>query len=233
MAKSSDLITLIDQNRAVEVANKDKLREYLNNSPPRAWIKKHPIAKGVDYLPIDKTEALLDSIFQDWQIEIKNVFQLAQSVCAIVRLHYRDPVTSEWRFHDGVGAVPLKTDKDFSAADLSHIKSDAVATGAPAAVSFAIKDAADHIGKVFGRDLNRKDTVNLVGIYKTANETRGKTTEVVQNAIRSLEQAKTIDGLREAFVSLSRELRMDTEVVAKKDELKQKLMEKQNESTKN
>lgn len=230
MTKSSELVTLVDDNRITEITNKDKLREYLNNSPPEKWIKEHPFAAGVKYLPVDKTETLLDTIFQDWRVEIKSVSQLAQSVCTVVRLHYRDPITSEWTFHDGVGAVPLKTDKGFSAADLSHIKSDAVATGAPAAVAFAIKDAADHIGKIFGRDLNRKNTVNLAGIYKNAKEPE---TDDASSSIQKLEQAKTIEELKQAFMGLPREIRLSKQVIAKKDELKTKLAKEIHENPKN
>lgn len=60
-----------------------------------------------------------------------------------------------------------------------------------------------------------------------------KAAEAIQNAIESLEQAKTIDELKEKFIDLTRDLRMNNEVVAKKDELKNKLMEKKNESTQN
>lgn len=229
MTKSSELVTLVDQNRIVEIANKDKLREYLNKNPPQDWIKEHPFAKGVKYLPIDKTETLLDVIFQDWRVEIKSISQLAQSVCAVVRLHYRDPVTGEWTFHDGVGATPLKTDKGFSAADLAHIKSDAVATGAPAAVAFALKDAADHIGKIFGRDLNRKDTVSLAGIYKQTTET----SKGVDEAIEKLTTAKTIVELKKIFMELPREVALNEQVVKRKDELKERLTEKVNESNQN
>lgn len=165
MTTSKDLVKVIDESRIIEVKNKEILREVLNQSPPKSWVQKHPMNSSVDYLPIDKTETLLDALFQDWRVEIKSVSQLAQSICAVIRLHYRDPVTGEWTYHDGVGAVPLKTAKGKAASDLSAIKSDAVATGAPAAVSFAIKDAADHIGKIFGRDLNRKDAIRLPSIY--------------------------------------------------------------------
>lgn len=165
MSSSKDLVKVIDESRIVEVANKETLRGVLNQKPPAKWIKKNPLNKNVDDLPIDKVEVLLDSLFQDWRVEIKSVSQLAQSICAVIRLHYRNPVTGEWTYHDGVGAVPLKTNKGEAASNLAAIKSDAVETGAPAAVSFAIKDAADHIGKIFGRDLNRKDAVTLPSIY--------------------------------------------------------------------
>lgn len=60
-----------------------------------------------------------------------------------------------------------------------------------------------------------------------------KAAEAVQNAVDELEKAKTVDELREKFVGLPREIRMNNEVVAKKDELKNKLMEKKNENTQN
>ena len=172
---SKMLIQLISENRVVEARNQDKLKQILNIEPPSQWIMDHPFAKGVAYLPIDKVEILLDTIFQEWRPEIKSVTQLAQSIVCVARVHYRNPVTGEWSYADGVGAVPLKTDKGYSAADLAHIKSDAVQTGAPSAMSFAIKDAAEHLGKIFGRDLNRKNTVDFYGVY--ANNIDIKPTE--------------------------------------------------------
>lgn len=215
MTTSKNLIKLVDENRIAEVANKDALRGLLNKQPTKAWIKQHPFNRDVDYLPIDKVEALLDVIFQDWQVEIKSVSQLAQSVCAVVRLHYRNPVTGEWMFHDGVGATPLRTDKGFSAADMAHIKSDAVATGAPAAVSFAIKDAADHIGKIFGRDLNRKDTVTLPGVYEAA-----QADAEVEQAKEALQSASNLEALRAVWSELKPRVRTVAEVRALKDERK-------------
>lgn len=166
MATTKDLPAIVsslgDINLYVE---QGEFKGILNQQPAPAWVKDHPFAKGVKYLPIDKVETMLDMIFQQWRVEILGISQLAQSICCTVRLHYLNPVTGEWSFHDGVGAVPLKTDKGFAASDLAHIKSDAVTTGAPAAKSFAIKDAAEHLGKLFGRDLNRRDEVAYKNIF--------------------------------------------------------------------
>ena len=59
----------------------------------------------------------------------------------------------------------MQTDAGFSPADLAHIKDAAVQMALPSAKSYAIKDAADHIGKLFGRDLNRTQTMNFAGAY--------------------------------------------------------------------
>lgn len=215
-----ELVELVDDNRLIEVRTKEDFKSYLNNDPPAQWVKKHPIASSVNYLPIDKVEVLLDAIFQDWQVEVKSVSQLAQSICAIVRLHYRHPVNGEWLFHDGVGATPLKTDKGFSAADLSHIKSDAVSTGAPAAVSFAIKDAAEHIGNIFGRNLNRKDTINLGGIYEHTT-----IDEQTVDAIDKIQNAKTMIELKEIWGAIKPVLRASKEVFTAKEKRKEQLSE--------
>ena len=153
---------------------------------------------------------MLDMIFQQWRVEILSVSQLAQSICCTIRLHYLNPVTKEWSYHDGVGAVPLKTDKGFSAADLSHIKSDAVATGAPAAKSFAIKDAAEHLGKLFGRDLNRKDAVAYTNLY-AVEETDWKA---------ELGKAKTTDELRKIWNKIPKDIQKNEEIIKLKEAMK-------------
>lgn len=168
---SKEMVTFLnhlDESQVIEFSKRDDFKKALNVNPPKSWVKTNPYANNSEYIPIDKVEALLDCIFQEWQVEIKEVKQLAQSIIAIVRLHYKDPINNEWRYHDGVGATPIKTEKGADASDMSKIVSSAIATGAPSAVSYAIKDAADHLGNLFGKNLNRKDTIDgSMSIYST------------------------------------------------------------------
>jgi hypothetical protein len=62
-------------------------------------------------------------------------------------------------FMDGVGAAELQTKTGASASDLAAINTGAVMMALPMAKSYAIKDAAENLGKLFGRDLNRKDVL--------------------------------------------------------------------------
>jgi hypothetical protein len=135
------------------------LNVLLNQPPKKEWIKSHPTAKEVKYLTIARVEFLLTSIFIQWDIEIKTVQQIANSVVVTVRLHYKNPVTGEMQWTDGVGAAPIQTDKGAGATDFSKVKNDAVMKAAPAAKSFAVKDAAHKLGNLFGADLNRKDEI--------------------------------------------------------------------------
>ena len=152
----------------IEVSKQNDLNVLLNQEPKQGWIKKHPTATNVKYIPIGIIEFLLTNIYIKWRVEILREGLLANSVYCAIRLHYKDPVTNEWDWVDGIGGAPLQTDKDAGATDWTHIKSSAVMIGLPAAESYAIKDAAEKLGKLFGKDLNRKDTLgydSLVGKF--------------------------------------------------------------------
>ena len=144
----------------VEVTDKrNQLNVLLNQKPNPSWIKTHPMISGYKYIPIERIEYLLTRIFIKWRTEIKTVQLIGNSVTVSVRLHYIDPVTGEWEWQDGIGASPLQTDKGAGAIDFNQLKNGAVMMAAPAAETFAIKDAADKLGNLFGKDLNRKETI--------------------------------------------------------------------------
>lgn len=145
-----------------DIATKSKHNELnilLNQPPMGEWIKKHPIHQ-VGYIPIERIEYLLTKIFVKWHVEIKNISLIANSVVVQVRLFYDDPVTNAEMWQDGAGAQPLQTDKEAGAIEFNKIKSNAVQLAVPAAESYAIKDAAEKLGKLFGKDLNRSERIN-------------------------------------------------------------------------
>lgn len=148
----------------------DEYLAIVNQDPPEKHVKNHPLASGVKYLPIEVVETMLTKLFQRWNVEVLKTGQLLNSIEVTVRVHYRHPITKEMEYQDGVGAMQIQTEKGKNASDLGAIKSNAIMLALPAAKSFAIKDAAEHIGKVFGRDLNRKDTMAFNPSYATGEE---------------------------------------------------------------
>jgi hypothetical protein len=168
----NQLIKLIESDELLKVVKIDDFLSIVNHEPPASFIKLHPFAKNVKYIPIDKVELLLTKLFQEWKVELLREGQLLNSVYVTVRLHYKHPVTG-WTWQDGTGAAPIKTKKDASASDLAAILNDAIVTGLPAAESFAVKDAAEKIGKVFGKDLNRKDVLGFTPSYGTDDVKNG------------------------------------------------------------
>ena len=136
-----------------------QLNVILNQEPPKEWLKEHPFARGVKYLPIERVEYLLTRIFINWNVEIKTVQTVANSVVVTVRLYYQDVFSETMLWQDGVGAAPIQTKSGAGAMEWDKTLNDAVMKAAPAAESYAIKDAADKIGKLFGKDLNRADKI--------------------------------------------------------------------------
>lgn len=139
--------------------DQNNINVLLNQPPAPAWIKSHPFAKGVKYISIERIEYLLTRLFLQWRVEIKATQIIANSCVVTVRLHYQNINDNDWSWQDGIGAMAIQTDKGSGAMDWNATKSDAVMKAAPAAESYAIKDAAEKIGKIFGKDLNRKDEI--------------------------------------------------------------------------
>jgi len=159
--ENNQLPTIAELTGDVEIALKnDQFNLLLNQPPPSNWIKVHPYIKGYNYLPIDKVELMLKRIFKRYRIEITGQGVAFNGVWVTVRLHYQNPIDSTWDYHDGIGSMQLQTKAGTSPADLININNGAISMAFPIAKTMAIKDAADMFGKLFGADLNRKDTLN-------------------------------------------------------------------------
>ena len=157
---ANNLPTLAELTQDVELAFKnDQLNLLLNQPPPIKWVKQHPFIKGYNYLPIDKVEYLLTRIFKTYRIEITGQGTAFNGVWVTVRLHVINPTNGTQMAFDGIGAAQLQTKKDTSPADLQNINTGALSMAFPIAKTLALKDAADHIGAIFGSNLNRKDVI--------------------------------------------------------------------------
>jgi hypothetical protein len=138
-------------------ARNNDLNILLNQEPRPEWILVNQYANGSRYIPVHIIEYLLTSIYTKWRVEIKNCAVIANSVCVTVRLYVLDPVGGEWDWQDGIGASPIQTKQGAAATDFTQVNTAAVQMAAPAAETYAFKDAAEKLGKLFGKDLNRKD----------------------------------------------------------------------------
>ncbi len=145
------------------------LMVILNQPPPEQWLKPHPTAKTKDaqgnsvparYLPIERVEYLLSRIFGKWWVEVRSVQVIANSVSVTVRLYVTNPLTKEVEWQDGVGASPIQTDSGKGAMDWNFAKSAGVQMALPSAKAYAIKDASECFGKLFGKDANRQTQID-------------------------------------------------------------------------
>lgn len=177
--KIADLYTDIQA-----AAQQDQLQYLLNQDPKPDWVKIHPFKKH-KYLPIDKIEFLLKRIFKAYKIEVTGQGTAFNGVWVTVRVHYQNPITGEWLYHDGIGAEQLQTKQGSSPADLANLNNGAIGMAFPIAKSLAIKDACDHFGRLFGSDLNRKDLAPHsmdVTLQEKAEEERKRYQLLIENA---------------------------------------------------
>jgi hypothetical protein len=177
----------------------DELNFLLNQEPPKTWVKEHPFVRGHKYVPIDKVEYLLRKIFKKYRIEILREGTSFNGVYVCVRVHYLNPVSNDWDYHDGIGAIHLQVKKGSSPSDLANINNGALSMAFPLAKTLAIKDACDMFGKLFGSDLNRRDSLPAsMDVKKEKVDPIAERILILLNDVKTQEDLDFIKGLKEA-----------------------------------
>jgi hypothetical protein len=193
---------------AEEAFKSDSFKQFLNMPTPAKFVRHHPIIKVKDdagnsvpmpYVPIGFVEHMMDSIFKaNWHVEIKDTGTAFNGVWVTVRVHFLNPVTGSWQYQDGIGAEGLQTDSGAHASDMSKIKQSAITMAFPKAKTAAIKDACDHLGKLFGRDLTRLAQADHKPDTAIQSKVASRTLELISDA----KDLETLNGYRsnaEAF----------------------------------
>ena len=178
------------------VLAQDQVAVILNQPPPQNWVKKHPFIDNYNYLPIDKVEFLLRKLFKKTRIEILREGTAFNGVYVVVRVWYQDIISGEMEYHDGIGSIHLQVKKGSSPADLANINNGALSMAFGTAKSIAIKDACDHLGKIFGADLNRKDTIGFSFDTKLEEVAHTKEDERLAKLIEKAKDRETLEGLK-------------------------------------
>lgn len=138
----------------------DSFKQLVNTTPPKQWIKVNKHSNNAKYLPIRIVEELLTEIFPFWQAEQQGEPKImANSIVISVQLKVFNPLLGQWLTYPGVGAVPVELEKGADPTDISKIKPKALHKNVPAALSFAISNAAKKIGPLFGSHLNSDETI--------------------------------------------------------------------------
>lgn len=153
----SMLLEMYTSSDDISIADIELFNQIVNVDPPKAWLKSHPFIKGYEYLPIDKVEWLMRKLFKDWRVEILREGTSFNGVYVVVRVHYYHPAKKQYVCQDGIGAEELQTKSGHNASDMGAINPRALSMAYPKAKTAAVKDACDHIGRIFGGDIGRKD----------------------------------------------------------------------------
>ena len=189
---NNNLPTIQELSEETALSKKEnQLMFLLNQSPPQKWLKKHPLLPNHHYLPIERVEYLLSRVFTKWWVEIIDTQIIANSVVVHVRLFVKNPIDSSIDHQDGIGAAPIQTEKNAGAMDWNKAKTAGVQMAAPMAKTYAVKDAAENFGKLFGKDLSRKDQIAYDGLLK-----KDEPVDHLENRISlMIDNAKTVEEL--------------------------------------
>ncbi len=140
-------------------SNLEEYKKIINTNPKTKWVKANPYANNALYLPIGIVEELLNKVFPFWQVEQHGEPKIiGNSVVISVTLKVWHPILNQWLSYAGVGAVPIEVQQGAHPTDFTKINAKALHKNVPAAMSFAVNNAAKKIGKLFGSHLNRKDS---------------------------------------------------------------------------
>jgi hypothetical protein len=183
------LVDIIEGNALTKKEN--QLMVILNQPPPEKWLKNHPFVTGHRYLAIEHVEYLLTAIYTKWWVEVLSSKVVANSMVVEVRVFVKNPLTGEIEHQDGIGAAPIQTEAKTAAMDLSNVKTSGVQMAAPMAKTYAIKDAAEEFGKIFGRDVSRKNQLNYDKLLKKDVD------PMVDRFSKLIDAAKTTEDLDE------------------------------------
>ena len=147
-------------------ADKVSFKNFINRTPPANWLKAHPMAKrkvdGInmptEYLPIERLTWMVRHVFESYEVKVKHVQLILNSVQVTVNITMVD-CFGVVHTQDGIGAAGIQMDAGASITELSKVKLSGVQMAAPAAMTFAEKDAIERVGKIFGSDINRQDVL--------------------------------------------------------------------------
>lgn len=143
-------------------------------------LNKHDPKDGVDTTPdgrartlgISHVEMTLDEYFLGlWETENFRWSVISNEVVGSIDLVVTHPVTGQKYKRVGAASIIIMVDKGASALDVSKKKANALDLGFPKLKAECTKNAAQSLGKLFGRDLNRgtKSDIFSPRIKETVN----------------------------------------------------------------
>jgi len=129
----------------------------LNVEPDPREFEKTPDNKA-SFLPVSFVEMTLDEIFLgQWELSDVHSQQIFNEIVGTGILTVWHPVTNRPLKRAGFGSVVITQDKDAAISDFNITKKkNALDLTFPKLKAEILKNAAQSLGKVFGRDINRK-----------------------------------------------------------------------------
>lgn len=188
----------------------EKFMKALNSPPNDSEIMRNPHAGNIMYLPISYVEMTLDEMFFGlWKTENFRWQVMVNEIVGSLDLHVKHPITGEWIVRTGASATMIRQQKGATISEVDKKIHNALEMDMPHLKADCIVNAARSLGKLFGRDLNRKFTDNYKPLITAAAERNGAITagQQIQSELDTakdrcyniLEQARCDDNTENGF----------------------------------
>jgi hypothetical protein len=143
----------------------------LNREPNPAELGKTPDGKAKT-LPISFIEMTLDELFLgQWETSEPTYQQVFNEVVGSLVLTVWHPITNRPIRRVGFASVVITQDKDATISEFNATKKkNALDLSFPKLKSECTKNAAQSLGKIFGRDLNRTQADTYNPVYKKLSD---------------------------------------------------------------
>lgn len=190
--------SLTPQNMNLE-ATKQELQKFalqvLNAEPKPQEIKSNKFANNSKYLPIGVIERKLDEMFIAWQTENFRYQVIGNELTGVITLKVLHPMLLTWISYEGAGAVQIQFTKGSDFTNFANKIQNTLQKDFPHLKSECLKNAAKHLGKAFGRDLNRDET----GDYAPVNNSELIDNEIFSEIKVKVKRIKNTADLKEYF----------------------------------
>jgi len=162
-----------------------KFMQRLNSEPPAESIDKTADGKART-VTISHVEMTLDELyFGLWETVNFTTEQLLNEVVGHLELVVTHPITGEKIHRTGAGAVVITQQRDTPVADfLQYKQKNALDLTYPKLKAECLKNAAQSLGKIFGRDLNRRNADQFKPIL-SSEALQKKLAEITTNELPS------------------------------------------------
>lgn len=148
---------------------REKLQNFaqrLNSEPNASELRKTPDGKA-NSLPISFIEMTLDEYFFGlWSTENFKWSTIANEIVGSIDLIVLNPVSGMPLKRVGAASIQIMVNKGTDALDVNNKKPNALDMGFPKLKAECTKNAAQSLGKLFGRDINRQHADTFNGIFK-------------------------------------------------------------------
>lgn len=160
----------------------------LNEQPEEKNVKTNKFAGNSKYLPISFVQMKLDELFVGlWKTKNFTFEVVANELIGRVTLEYFHPFAKIWIEREGAAAVMIQQSSGADLTDISAKIKNTLGKDHPHLLASCICSAARSIGKVFGRDLNRKDEDEYTSFYSEIAEAEAATEGINWNEVKTVE----------------------------------------------